>query len=89
MPYPNPTGSGPLLIPLQAPAGSSVEWSVFTTAFRKILDVTQSIPGNNAVLSWDLRDSRGRTVADGLYFIRVQVTGTVKATKVLKVLVFR
>lgn len=88
-PYPNPTGSGPLLIPLQAPTGSSVEWSVFTTAFRKILDIPQGIPGNNAVLSWDLRDSRGERVADGLYFIRVQVTGTVKATKILKVLVFR
>ncbi len=90
VPYPNPVkDAGPVAIPVQAPVGSSVEWSVFTTAFRKILDIPQPIAGTSVVLSWDLNDNWGVPVANGLYFIRVQVTGPVKISKILKVLVFR
>jgi hypothetical protein len=74
---------------VQAPTGSRVEWSVFTTAFRKVLDISNPIPGNNGVLDWNLDDAWGKPVASGLYYIRVEVTGPVRATQILKVLVIR
>ncbi len=89
-PYPNPvSGTGPLSIPVQAPTGSMAHWTVYTTAFRKVYDHTQSIPGNNGILSWDLRDTWGSPVANGVYYIRVAVTGLTSGTQILKVLVIR
>ncbi len=88
-PYPNPViGSGPVSIQVQAPPGSEVAWSVFTTAFRKVWD-PDPVPGNNPVLVWNLKDNWQNPVADGLYYIKVEITGPVKETKVLKVLLIR
>ena len=76
-------------IQIQLPAGSSVEWSVFTTAFRKVAGGSQDVSGNNA-LTWDLKDQNGASVADGLYYIRVKaVVGTSTTVKILKILIFR
>ena len=87
-PYPNPVGgTGYLSIPIQAPTGSTTHWTVYTTAFRKIYDQTQSIPENNLILSWNLKDTWGGPVANGVYYVRVQVMGLTSATKILKVLV--
>ncbi len=88
-PYPNPSGNGPVLIPLWFPADSMIEWSVFTTAYRKILDHPQSVSGTNTILSWNLKDSWASPVANGLYYLRVQVTGPVQSSKILKILVIR
>ncbi len=89
-PYPNPVqGPSPVSLQIQLPAGSTVEWSVFTTAFRKILDVSNGVSGNSTVLVWDMEDAWKKPVASGLYYLRVQVTGPVKASKILKVLVIR
>jgi endoglucanase len=89
-PYPNPVlGAGPVSIQIQAPAGSTVEWGVFTTAFRKVLDRSNPIPGNNTALVWNLEDGWGTPVASGLYYLRLQISGPVKATKILKILVLR
>ncbi len=90
LPYPNPVfGAGPVSIRLQAPAGSTVKLAVFTTAFRKILDLPNPVQGGNAVLSWDLKDNGGMLVANGLYYVRVEVAGPLKDSKILKVLVIR
>jgi len=89
LPYPNPSGPGPVLIPVKVPAGSTVEWSVFTKAFRKILDVSNPISGGSAILVWNLTDAWGRPVANGLYYLRIRVAGSVKTVKILEVLVLR
>jgi len=89
-PFPNPVPNpGPVSVQIQAPIGSTVEWSVFTTAFRKILDITKAIPGNNITLTWDLKDQWENHAANGLYYLRVRVSGPVQATQILKVLVLR
>jgi hypothetical protein len=88
-PYPNPAGPGPVTVQVQAPAGSTVEWSVFTTAFRKIVGASQPVPGDHFVLVWDLEDQWRKPVASGLYYLKVQVAGPAKASKVLRVLVLR
>ena len=89
-PYPNPiSGSGPILIPVTVPTGSTARWVVFTTGFRKIYENTQSVSGNYGKLPWNLRDAWGTAVANGLYYIQVQVTGPTVGSRVLKVMVVK
>jgi len=89
-PYPNPSlNGGPVTTDVLAPPGSTVEWAVFTIAFRKILDKTIVVPGQNATLVWNQEDMGGRRVANGLYYLRVQVMGPLYATKIWKLIVIR
>ena len=89
LPYPNPDfGPGPVTIQVQAPPGSSLDWSVFTLSFRKLLDTSQPLSGNGAIV-WNLVDGTGKPVSNGLYYLRVKVTGPVNTTQILKVLVLR
>jgi hypothetical protein len=61
---------------------------VFTLAFRKIASQTQEIYGDQT-FQWNLKDVAGVQVADGLYYVRIHVSGTQSATKILKVLILR
>ncbi len=87
-PYPNPSRDGsPVTIGLLLPGPASLHWSVFTTAFRKIKDESTTLSGSGN-FSWDLKDKLGAKVADGLYYLRVEVKGDFgKDQKILKVLV--
>lgn len=72
---------------MAVPGTAPVECSIFTTAFRKIRQIDLPVTGNGA-LSWDLADNYGIQVANGIYYIRFQVTVEGKATtKILKVIV--
>lgn len=89
-PYPNPSlDARPVTCLVQVPPDSTVEWAVFTVAFRKILDKSIVNPSQNAILVWNQEDLGGRRVANGLYYLRVQVTGPFYATKIWKLLVVR
>jgi hypothetical protein len=89
-PFPNPVVKGnQIQVPIIAPTGSQLEWSVFTLGFRKILDRTQDIPGNQMLLKWDLNDPAGVSVSNGLYYLRVHVRGLKTADRILKVLVLK
>jgi hypothetical protein len=88
MPYPNPSNGSPISIPVQSPGFSSATMDVFTLAFRKI--DSQIIGFNNyQILQWNLKDVAGDFVGNGLYYIRVRVTGSQSSTKILKVLILR
>jgi hypothetical protein len=90
LPYPNPVkDAGPVSIQMQVPLGSTVEWSVFTTSFRKILDVSNPVSGNNTNIVWDLNDDWGEPVANGLYYIRIVISGSEKTSKIIKFIVLR
>jgi non-lysosomal glucosylceramidase len=88
--YPNPVfGNGPINVEIQAPGQSAVNWSVFTTAFRKVAGGSTSLSGNG-VIQWNLEDSSGKPVASGLYYLRVQLkAGPDSLMKILKLLVIR
>lgn len=89
-PYPNPiSGSGLLQIPLTVPTGSVAHWTVYTAGFRKVYENSRPVSGNYDKLSWDLRDTWGTTVANGLYYIRIQVSGLTAGSRTVKVLVIR
>ncbi len=90
VPFPNPSqDTRPVTCLVLAPPGSTVEWGLFTLAFRKILDKTVLIPGQNATLVWNQQDKWGNLVSNGLYYLRVQVTGSSNQTKIWKLLVIR
>jgi hypothetical protein len=38
---------------------------------------------------WDLKDKYGSPASNGLYYLRIQVTGTQATTKIFKVLILR
>ena len=77
---------GPVRINVSVPSPAMVEWSVFTLNFRKITSGQISV-NSTGIVQWDLRDKNGARVADGLYYIRVEVLGPNPVTKVYKVLV--
>jgi hypothetical protein len=86
-PYPNPVSNGQFLsVCYTTPPGSTVTWAVYTTAFRKI-NGGSSASGGAGTFQWDLKDSTGALVANGLYYIRVEITGPKPLVEVLKVLV--
>jgi len=81
-------------IDVTTPGSALIEMDVFTTAFRKIVEHT--IPANgggtNGVVTsveWDLRDRVGASIANGLYYVRLHVSGVQESTKIFKVLVIR
>jgi hypothetical protein len=88
-PYPNPVrNEGGITFYYSVSGPSVLNWTVFTVAFRKILE--GSVPVNGAgVINWPLKDNWNHPVANGLYYIRVEVTGKVKMTKILKAVVER
>jgi flagellar hook assembly protein FlgD len=87
-PYPNPSTGSPITFNVSVPGESTVTMDVFTLAFRKIASQTQEIYGDQT-FQWDLRDVSGTQVSNGLYYVRIHVSGSQSATKILKVLILR
>jgi flagellar hook assembly protein FlgD len=87
-PYPNPSNGPPISFNVSVPAQSTVTVDVFTLAFRKISSQTAQVYGAQ-VFQWDLKDVSGTQVSNGLYYVRVHVTGGQSTTKILKVLILR
>src|SRR5665213_2453348 len=87
-PFPNPSTGLPITFNIQVPGESTVTLDVFTLAFRKISSQTTQVFGSQT-LQWDLKDVSDVQVADGLYYVRVHVSGNQSATKILKVLILR
>ena len=89
-PYPNPiTGLGPVYFNVAVPGTAQVDWSVFTPSFRKIREGESPLTGVGT-LQWDLKDSSGGWAANGLYYLRIQVTiGGNTVAQIEKVLIAR
>ncbi len=89
-PYPNPVTNGPIQFDLITPPGShTIELDVFTISFRKVVEHTIKFTGVTTTVQWDLKDRMGSAVADGLYYVRITVTGTGSSTKILKVMILK
>jgi hypothetical protein len=87
-PYPNPSSGNPVTIVISAPGSSTVTADIFSLAFRKIKTNSTYVSGPT-FLTWDLTDRDGVLVANGLYYLRIQVTGPQPSTKIFKILVNR
>ncbi len=93
-PFPNPATQGTVEIDVTTLGAASIEMDVFTTGFRKIAERSFNPPAGNPLgtvtaVQWDLRDRFGMSVANGLYYVRVQVKGRYDASRIFKVLVLR
>jgi len=73
---------------IQTPDQSTVTLEVFTLAFRKIYSQAAQVDGFYR-FQWNLKDMKDNQAADGLYYVRVHVTGSKSSTKIFKVLVLR
>ncbi len=85
-PYPNPVENGPVSFHLWVPGTTVAKWSVFSLSLRKIVGGELTI-SNNGVIAWDLKDQYGKQVANGLYYVRVEMLGTQNLNKIFKVLI--
>ena len=87
-PYPNPVDQGPVNFKIQTPGLAKVQWSVFTSSFRKIISGEISVNGTGTI-QWDLMDGSGAKVADGIYYVRIEVKDSEYLSKIWKVLVLK
>jgi O-glycosyl hydrolase len=87
-PYPNPSNGTPITFNIQVPGESTVTLDVFTLAFRKVYGETTQAYGP-VTLQWNLRDISGTQVSNGLYYVRIHVSGGESTSKIFKVLVLR
>jgi hypothetical protein len=56
------------------PGPADLRWDVFTVAFRKINSGEVSLAGKST-FQWDWKDRIGARVANGLYYLRLEVNG--------------
>jgi hypothetical protein len=84
--YPNPSNGSPINVLPPAFTGlSEIRIQIFTTAFRKVLDVVYPHePYGPITLTLD--DNWGKPLADGLYYVVIQTPG---GRSILKLLVLR
>jgi hypothetical protein len=88
-PSPNPAnGTIPVSVNILTPGAATVDWAVLTTNFRKICEYSTTLTGSGTI-HWDLRDRYGDPVANGLYYIRVKVSGSSPLERILKVMVLK
>jgi hypothetical protein len=87
-PFPNPSNGTPVTIAIQVPLPASVTMDIFTVAFRKIASQTTPVTGAQ-FLQWNLKDYMGNPAANGLYYVRITITGNAPVTKLLKILILR
>jgi hypothetical protein len=81
-PRPNPSG-GSTTVELAVPAGKGkAKVAVYDLLGRRVADLAeQATPGRHRV-TWDGRDSGGRRVAAGVYFVRLEAPGTKETRKI-------
>lgn len=87
-PFPNPSTGPPMTFQVEVPTTSTVTMDVFTLAFRKIESQTMVMTGIQA-FQWDLRDRMGVPCANGLYYVRIRVSGLVAAQQILKIMILK
>ena len=75
-------GGAETLIAFTLPGGGSVRLDIYDVSGRRVRELARGPLGEGEhVASWDGRDSRGRPVASGVYFVRVEAGGASATAK--------
>ncbi len=83
--WPNPSGSD-THIRLYLPEPRELTLAVYDISGRRVREITSGIKTTGRHrLSWDGRDSRGKQVSPGVYFIRMETGGYVRSRKIILV----
>lgn len=81
--YPNPFNAS-VEVPFVLSRGAAAEVAVFDMLGRKVRTLTAgSLAAGRHLVRWDGRDSRGRTVGNGAYFVRLSHTENAETAKLL------
>jgi len=73
-------------VALESSCPVGVRWKIVTAGYRMVVNGTERIEGRTTV-EWDLRDSKGKRVSNGLYYWIVESEGMDR--RILKVMVLR
>lgn len=82
--YPNPARRN-LNITLQTPAIHHVTLRVYDLTGRQVKDLSASITPPTTLIKWDCKDGSGRTLPQGVYFLRLSTPENVTCEKVILV----
>jgi hypothetical protein len=71
--YPNPVKriNGDATIDLSSSCSVIFDWGVYTLAYRRVCGGSIVVNGSGKWI-WNLRDSSGKCVSPGLYFVRTK-----------------
>jgi hypothetical protein len=82
--FPNPANGGEVqLLPPSYIGAQDVRIGIFTSAFRKIQDTTFPQVPAGASVTVKLMDGWGNELANGFYYLRVEVAGKRSIAKLL------
>jgi hypothetical protein len=81
-PYPNPVSAAPVKVDVLSGCTKTVTWKVYTTNYRLVAWGSTLVTGKRTV-AWDLRDFKGRPVADGYYHWKFESDGGFVIRKVM------
>ncbi len=85
--FPNPSnGTKPVLIHFPSGALTNGKIQLFTTAFRKVLDIPYYLQTGETNFSFEVKDQSGNLLASGLYYL---VLTNSQGKQILKLLVLR
>ncbi|HYM80907.1 MAG TPA: choice-of-anchor tandem repeat NxxGxxAF-containing protein [Candidatus Limnocylindria bacterium] len=83
---PNPVSSGPLEVHFRLPAAvDHLEVTAFDLAGRAVRTLHEGAAPASGALRWDGRDGQGRTVAPGVYLVRMSAPGWSRVRRVVRV----
>ena len=81
--YPNPVAHGnAVYVDLLSGCPKTVSWKVYTTNYRLVAWGTELVTGKRTAV-WDLRDRKGRPVANGYYHWKFESDGAFVIRKVM------
>jgi hypothetical protein len=82
-PYPNPFNPA-VTIPFTLSRGGRARLSIFDVTGRRIIILVDGIlPEGHHAVRWNGRDTRGRPMASGVYYIRLESAGLVSTGKII------
>jgi agmatine/peptidylarginine deiminase len=69
--YPNPCRGTSLRLMLSLPASAPVRAEIFNLRGQQVCTLSGKQPSGNSELVWDGRDANGKSVAEGVYLVRI------------------
>lgn len=86
-PYPNPLSQPqPLALHYELPAAARVTLEVLDASGRRVALLSRGLsPAGRHTLAWDGRDAKGRPVASGAYYLRLEACGDVVTRSIMMI----
>jgi hypothetical protein len=81
---PNPF-RGSATIRFSVPRAGPVSVAIFDAAGRRVIDLVRGpVPSGSGEIAWEGRDATGHAVANGVYFVRLDVAGETRTRRMVR-----